>query len=247
MAAVSKLDVQRLTERYIGSKFGYLGNFDSYPDLTRFYLDCGLDIDPLDYQGTNRVRFKTILETAPPDVQAKIIRGVLKRFPPDGSYEMRTQELHDEFLALAAQLEQGDGVESPKIEFTSKVVRRAIDDAEKLLKASGAPSSTDRIHTALHGYLKEICKKANINCGNEPTMTVVFKALRTHHPSFVASGPTAEEIKRVLFSMANIMDALNPIRNNSSLAHPNDLLAEPEANLVINAARTIIHYLDAKL
>jgi hypothetical protein len=34
----------------------------------------------------------------------------------------------------------------------------------------------------------------------------------------------------------------------ASLAHPNEcLIGEPEAMLVVNATRTILHYLDAKL
>ena len=56
------------------------------------------------------------------------------------------------------------------------------------------------------------------------------------------------EILKVLRSMSGIMDLLNPIRNESSVAHPNkDLLDPPEATLVINTARTILHYLDMKL
>ena len=44
------------------------------------------------------------------------------------------------------------------------------------------------------------------------------------------------------------MNVLDPIRNRSSFAHPTKgLLEVPEAMLVINAARTILHYLDAKL
>jgi hypothetical protein len=44
------------------------------------------------------------------------------------------------------------------------------------------------------------------------------------------------------------MDALNPIRNNASIAHPNqDLLEKEEALLVINVARTLLHYLDSKI
>jgi len=41
---------------------------------------------------------------------------------------------------------------------------------------------------------------------------------------------------------------MNPIRNEASVAHPNkDLLDPPEAALVSNTARTILHYLDKKL
>ncbi len=48
--------------------------------------------------------------------------------------------------------------------------------------------------------------------------------------------------------MSGIMDAMNPIRNESSVAHPNKyLLDPPEAALVIDTARTILHYLDIKM
>lgn len=42
--------------------------------------------------------------------------------------------------------------------------------------------------------------------------------------------------------------ALKLLRNNASVAHPNEeLLDEPEAHLAINAARTVFAFLDAKL
>jgi hypothetical protein len=37
------------------------------------------------------------------------------------------------------------------------------------------------------------------------------------------------------------------LRNKASVAHPNPvLLPEPEAMLVVNSVRTILHYLDEK-
>lgn len=61
-------------------------------------------------------------------------------------------------------------------------------------------------------------------------------------------GPRSADIERVLNSFANVLDALNPVRNQTSVAHPNAvLMGEAEAKLVINAARTILGYLDEKL
>jgi hypothetical protein len=41
---------------------------------------------------------------------------------------------------------------------------------------------------------------------------------------------------------------LNPVRNNASVAHPNEqLLGRDEALLVINVGRTLLSYLDAKV
>ena len=48
--------------------------------------------------------------------------------------------------------------------------------------------------------------------------------------------------------MGAILDALNPVRNRASVAHPNpSLLEQHEAMLVVNSTRTILHYLDSKL
>jgi Abortive infection C-terminus len=58
----------------------------------------------------------------------------------------------------------------------------------------------------------------------------------------------AQDILQVLRSCSAIMDALNPVRNRATVAHPNaELLQKEEAMLVINVARTLLHYLDAKL
>jgi hypothetical protein len=61
-------------------------------------------------------------------------------------------------------------------------------------------------------------------------------------------GPRSADILRILRAMGAILDALNPLRNKASVAHPNPvLLPETEAMLVINSVRTILHYLDEKV
>jgi hypothetical protein len=128
------------------------------------------------------------------------------------------------------------------------VVSRAILDAEALLAKSGPVSAVDRIHTALHRYMLAVCDAAGITCLPDASLTSIFKLLRTHHPKFAGSGPQPQEIDRILNSCANILDALNPVRNRASMAHPNRaLLLEPEARLVINVGRSLLTYLDARL
>jgi hypothetical protein len=76
----------------------------------------------------------------------------------------------------------------------------------------------------------------------------LFNLIRSKHPTLAASGPRADDITKILRAMSTVMDVLNPIRNNASMAHPNDdLLEEAEAMLVIHATRTILHYLNGKL
>lgn len=140
------------------------------------------------------------------------------------------------------------GVPSPTLKTTSLSVSGALADAEWLIQARGATSGVDRIHTAFHGYLQTVCKDRGIGLPTKCSITDALKAIRNEHPVFQRSGSTSSPIDRVLSAVATIVDALNPLRNNASLAHPNDsLLPESEAMLVINTVRSLLHYFDSKL
>jgi hypothetical protein len=100
----------------------------------------------------------------------------------------------------------------------------------------------------MHGHLLSLCAEQGITTGERPTMNELFKALRTRHPGLADLGARQEDVARILGSMASILDALNPVRNNASVAHPNEeLVGEPEAVLVINTVRTLLSYFEARL
>src|SRR2546422_6507274 len=137
---------------------------------------------------------------------------------------------------------------SPAPSVTSAVVERALGDAEHLIESQGATSGVDRIHTAFHGYLIALCQRAEWTLPSDQSVTDLLKLLRQKHPALQQTGARAAHIERVLRAIATIVDTLNPLRNRASVAHPNaDLLDEPEAMLVINCVRTLLHYLDARV
>lgn len=247
MARLTRPEIYKVVNDYIGVSGGYLGDF-SYRSHAEFYpYYCDLDIDLEKYRpGTTREVFIHVLQDASGEDQAKILNGVLSKYPP-GTGESRGQ-LASEIRAMIARLEGAPAVGSPRPKITTDTVERAIRDAETLIQKSGATSGVDRIHTALHGYLIAACDAAKIPYLKDPDLTQLIKLLRQHHPKLQNVGPRAQDITQVLRSVGAILDALNPVRNRASVAHPNpSLLEEQEAMLVINAARTILHYLDAKL
>lgn len=80
------------------------------------------------------------------------------------------------------------------------------------------------------------------------TITVAYKALRAEHPALQSLGNHDGAIGKILAPFAAVLDALNNLRNHASIAHPNEnLLDAPEAALVVNAVRTMFHYLNQKL
>jgi len=248
-SGLSGSDVIKIVYRYIGVEGGYLGDF-SYRTHAEFYpLYCGLDIDPYEIEGTTKERFIKILSSQSPKKQAQILRGVLERFPVDSENkpESRTQNLYDELLTTASELDMGEGVSAISLQTTYTVVLQALQDAELLLRESKASSVVDRLFTSLHGYVVFILDDANIPHEENASITNLYKTLRNSHPAFQSSGHRAQEIKKILQSMSAIIDSLQSIRNKASLSHPNTLLEESEAMLVINSTRTILHYLDNKI
>ena len=139
-------------------------------------------------------------------------------------------------------------VRSVRPRITSDVVERALLDAENLIRSSGPVNAADRAHTALHGYLRSACEDARIALPKDPSITDLFKMLREQHPKLRPTGDHSEPVGKALRGISSVLDSLNPLRNRGSVAHPNEkLLDDAEAMLVINSARTVLHYLDAKL
>lgn len=239
----------RLVNRYIGVSGGYLGDF-SYRTHSEFYPEyCGLyDIETEAFAGTTRERFIEILLSRTPHDQAKILRGVIAKFGDEDRSSAERMALRSEIETWALEVERGPSVPTPSPISTREVVLRALVDADTLLKTNGPLSAVDRIHTALHGHLLSLCDAEGIALPGDPSITVALKALRENHPRMRASGVRSSDVTQVLYAMSNVLDKLNTIRNNASLAHPNQtLLNDAEARLAINAGKTVFAYVDEKV
>lgn len=247
---LTRPEIFMITNSYIGVNGGYLGDF-SYRTHEEFYpYFCNLDIIPSAYEGTTRQRFLHILEISDAPTQAKILKGVLKKYPvnffPQDQREAK-QHTAKQIEELITRLESGQAVATEQLIITNDTVERAIHDTKVLIETNGATSGVDRIHTALHGYLREVCKQAGITLAEDETLTQVFKKLKASHPALQGGGARQGDIDQIISSFSNTLDKLNPIRNKASLSHPNEeLLEEDEAMFVVNSAQTVLNYLNRK-
>jgi hypothetical protein len=243
-------EIIRIVNRYIGVSGGYLGLPErfTYRTHAEFYPEyCDLAVDLSGYEGTTRETFIEVLSSLSPRDQAKVLEGVIERFPSDEGPATR-KRTHAELLNLIQRLECGPLIAEATLQITSEVVLRAIADAENLIQTSGPASAVDRVHTALHGYLIAACDGASVGYAREDSMVALLRKLEAGHPNLADLGHRSQDVKKVLNACASILDAMLPVRNQGSMAHPNpELLGEPEAQLVINVGRTLLHYLDAKL
>ena len=139
-------------------------------------------------------------------------------------------------------------VSEPELKVASTTVEQALADAKNLLTSSGPASAVDRVHTAIHGYIRSILRTIGIESSDTAGLTEVFKLLRSKHKAFQRMSSGDKNAEKILHGMASVVDSVNTLRNKSSIAHPNErLLQDPEAILAINAVRTLLHYLESKI
>lgn len=247
---------------YIGGSGGYLGDF-SYATHSNFYPNyCGLEIDPNQYGGTTRQRFITILTNATPIDQAKILLGVLEKYPLHyfeqlfdeeiiTKFEFRNKnDLHGKINKWIVKLMGKDLVEVGDLVHDFEFVKEVLSQAETLISQHSCSSAVDRAHTALHAYFKEICNKAGIEVlGKNPKIQDMWSKIKSEHPDFnIDVKEFHKPINQIVTTVGKTLENVNEIRNDKSFSHPNEeIIEENEAKLVINLSRVILQYIDSKI
>jgi len=244
---LSSGEITQLVNRYIGVAGGYLGvpvSF-SYRTHGEFYAEyCDLEVTP-DADGTTRENFMSTVARLVPREQAAVLSGILERFPPheEGAPSSRAV-MEPKLREWVARLNSTPGVMEINIVASRDVVERALSDARTLIGEGRPAHATDRLHTAMHGYLRTLCEIHAVSYAQDDGLTRLLRLLEQN----VSDLAIDEQMRKVVNGMSSILDALSPVRNNQSLAHANDqILSDAEAALVINATGTLLHYLEAKL
>ena len=165
-----------------------------------------------------------------------------------GDYSERKAYIDNLFTPLMNQLNETD--ETTNIEFgniadKTITINKALTDARLFMSKGMYVSAVDRIHTALHGYVRELLTGYGVDLRSEDSLPSLFSKLCDYFGTSIQPPVVGEKIKRVLRSAGGIINAVNELRNNNTVAHPNDqLIQEREAQLVIALASDIVTYIE---
>lgn len=157
----------------------------------------------------------------------------------------------DGFIIIGYQLQRENGlIERPDLSYDFEFVVKCLDQCQTLISNHSFGSAVDRAHTALHGYMKEICKASELEVlGAHPKIQDYWSEIKSRHPKFnVDVMEYHTPINQVVGTIGKVIDKINDLRNNKTFSHPNDeILGEDEARLVINLSRVFLQYIDSKV
>lgn len=135
-------------------------------------------------------------------------------------------------------------IETPVLYESSSTVRAALESADLSIAAGRPQDAVDRLHTVIHGHLKYICEKKEIEFKKDDTAQHLLSLIRSElikERGIEQSSP----LGKLLGNLSAFIKILGEFRNNKSLSHPNDsLLDTQEAELVVNFAKSALTYLE---
>jgi|GEM_PF-435425 len=126
-------------------------------------------------------------------------------------------------------------------------LQQALSDAEASIHSGRYSSSVDRVHTALHGYLRTRLEQQSVCFEADDSMPKLFNLLYKEWEK-VENNHINDMMLQALRSASASLDALNNIRNRYSLAHPNsEIIGENEAKFALGLAESIVNYIDIRV
>lgn len=139
-------------------------------------------------------------------------------------------------------------VSAAPVKNVNENIYQALEDAEVLLQKNGPHRAYDRVHTALHASLRQMCANHRIATNTTNDNVPGLLALITAHLKALPDDGRNEDVFKMLRSSGSILHGINNLRNNSSMAHPTEtLLNEADARFAINLVRSIMTYIDELL
>lgn len=147
-------------------------------------------------------------------------------------------------IDIGILIEHYDVIDFTTISIT-EVVSKAISDAELFMSQGKYDSAFDRIHTAIHGYLRKVLDNKSVTYEESDTLSQLYSKLHTKISSEIGDVEIADLVKTILRSASGIIAAINDLRNRHSLSHPNEILLQKrEAEFAISLTKTVTDYLN---
>ena len=255
MAKLTRKQVKLIEEAMaLPRGFGYVLDFSDRTISEFFDDEFGIDIDDEKYttNGTSkRCRLTSLLRSEDEHTAARVLRalwerreGLIARNGAAGS-QGAEDRIRTGFLGIIAAVEMGsaapkaDGIESFERDLT---LEELVADIQRTLAANKPEVAVDHLHTYCVKKVTHLLKTRGIVCSRDEPLHSRFGRYRK---ALLSERSLHEFTDRILKSAIGLLESLNDIRNNHSLAHDNQILGPAEARLVIETVNAILVFVRA--
>ena len=165
------------------------------------------------------------------------------------SYAERRDYISKMFSPLLDMLRESEDnsadVSFQQIVMRSETIQKAVGDAEVFIRDGRYDSAVDRVHTAFHGYLRTLLAEHNVAYGEADGLPALFTKLHGYYGVSIQPQDVADRVRTILRSAGGMINAVNELRNNNTIAHPNgELIQAREARLVIRLVNAVVDYIE---
>lgn len=246
MSDLNAIEKRRL-EKLFGMGSGYLLNFSNQTFADYFSDVAHIDIydDKYAYRGQSKAnRMRAFWEREDNHTVVRALTPLIDGwddFPTYGfdSPSAEVVAILDRLRDLNSVTDMDALVAPPDGDEAFETVARHVREA---IERNEPEAAIDRLHTYLMKYMRRLCSRRGIEIARDKPlhslMGEYLKALRDQN--VIESDIT----HRILKSTISIMEALNKVRNERSLAHDNDLLDHDESLLVFAHVASVVRFLE---
>lgn len=164
-------------------------------------------------------------------------------------YGERRAYLSELFSPIIEELrdasDKAECVDFETIASKTQAIGKAIDDANLFIREGKYDSALDRIHSAVHGYVRATLLEHDIEYAESDTLAQLYTKLHRFYEQSIQPPEVAELIKTAIRSASGIISSLNDLRNRHTVSHPNaTLIRQREALLMLRLVSALIDYIE---
>lgn len=247
---IPRLERENL-ERALDMGSGYVLDF-SDRTFDDFFFET-VNIDPsantalFNGRGTSKAkRLRSFIERASPTLVAKVIRELWQYREHLTQYRASPDEeqIKKLYFSTVSRLDgQADLIDMSSIETfqPNETLEELVASIRRDLDAKKPQAALDRLHTyCMKRFASLVRKHGGEECGRDDPLhsrvAKYVKLLRQHHDLTPLS-------ERIVKSSISIFEAMNPIRNDQSLAHDNEtLVGMEEARFIFDSIAAFLRF-----
>jgi hypothetical protein len=186
-------------------------------------------------------RLRAFIKVEPNHIVGKLL-GDLVEHAKSLTYPAPDSAAIEKCQRVVDRLRQGAPVLAELPPETRESTFKALaDSVRKSLDENKPEEGLDRLHCYFVSYVRQVCEDNGITATrDEPAHSVLGKYVK-HLKA--ANRIESEMTGRILTYAQTCMDAFNRVRNESSLAHPNQLLNYQESLLIFNHVVAVVNFI----